>query len=83
MNLHFGSLLFNADESEVVGLCGLHRDYETTGDKIDKRRRYPWLAFVHQVVQFINQLTIQRVYIIEQKIIKKCNIYIFENYVMK
>ncbi|XP_015251710.1 PREDICTED: complement factor B-like, partial [Cyprinodon variegatus] len=36
------------DESEVVGLCGLHRDYETTGDKIDKRRRYPWLAFVLQ-----------------------------------
>ncbi|XP_038129941.1 complement factor B-like [Cyprinodon tularosa] len=34
------------DESEVVGLCGLHRDYETTGDKTDKRRRYPWLVFV-------------------------------------
>uniref|UniRef100_A0A3Q2QTR3 C3/C5 convertase n=1 Tax=Fundulus heteroclitus TaxID=8078 RepID=A0A3Q2QTR3_FUNHE len=34
------------DEREVVGLCGLHRDYETTYDKESKRKRYPWLAFV-------------------------------------
>ncbi|CAG5873920.1 unnamed protein product [Menidia menidia] len=34
------------DESEVIGLCGLHKDYETTGDKVSKRKRYPWLAFV-------------------------------------
>uniref|UniRef100_A0A3B5RB02 C3/C5 convertase n=1 Tax=Xiphophorus maculatus TaxID=8083 RepID=A0A3B5RB02_XIPMA len=34
------------DESEVVGMCGLHRDYETTEDKESKRKRYPWLAFI-------------------------------------
>ncbi|XP_041863654.1 complement factor B-like isoform X2 [Melanotaenia boesemani] len=34
------------DDSEVSGLCGLYKDYETTGDKISKRKRYPWVAFV-------------------------------------
>ncbi|XP_032431339.1 complement factor B-like [Xiphophorus hellerii] len=34
------------DESEVVGMCGLHRDYETTEDKESKRKKYPWLAFI-------------------------------------
>ncbi|XP_061595766.1 complement factor b, like [Cololabis saira] len=34
------------DESEVVGLCGLHKDYEMTFDKKGKRMRYPWVAFV-------------------------------------
>ncbi|XP_023198583.1 complement factor B-like [Xiphophorus maculatus] len=34
------------DESEVVGMCGLHRDYETMEDKESKRKRYPWLAFI-------------------------------------
>ncbi|MEQ2293626.1 hypothetical protein AMECASPLE_035517 [Ameca splendens] len=34
------------DESQVVGLCGLHKDYETTSDKVSKRRRYPWLVFI-------------------------------------
>ncbi|XP_047234485.1 complement factor B-like [Girardinichthys multiradiatus] len=34
------------DESKVVGLCGLHKDYETTFDKVSRRRRYPWLVFI-------------------------------------
>ncbi|XP_013858624.1 complement factor B [Austrofundulus limnaeus] len=34
------------DESEVVGLCGLHQDYEITPDKTNRRKRYPWLAFI-------------------------------------
>ncbi|XP_017273663.1 complement factor B-like [Kryptolebias marmoratus] len=34
------------DETEVVGLCGLHLDYETTEDKVSRRKRYPWLAFI-------------------------------------
>ncbi|XP_041863655.1 complement factor B-like isoform X3 [Melanotaenia boesemani] len=34
------------DEREVVGLCGLHKGYDTTADKISKRKRYPWVAFV-------------------------------------
>ncbi|KAM4726246.1 complement factor B-like [Anableps anableps] len=34
------------DEREVVGLCGLHKDYETTYDKISRRKRFPWLAFI-------------------------------------
>ncbi|XP_072230699.1 complement factor B-like isoform X2 [Leuresthes tenuis] len=34
------------DESKVVGLCGLHRDYELTDDRVSKQKRYPWMAFV-------------------------------------
>ncbi|KAM4545896.1 complement factor B-like [Odontesthes bonariensis] len=34
------------DESEVVGLCGLHKNYETTYDRVSKQKRYPWMAFV-------------------------------------
>ncbi|XP_008425332.1 complement factor B [Poecilia reticulata] len=34
------------DESEVVGMCGLHRDYDTTGDKESTRKMFPWLAFI-------------------------------------
>ncbi|KAM9847034.1 complement factor B-like [Aulostomus maculatus] len=33
------------DEEEVQGLCGLHRDYDTTS-KDSKRKRYPWMAFI-------------------------------------
>uniref|UniRef100_A0A3P9I0B0 C3/C5 convertase n=1 Tax=Oryzias latipes TaxID=8090 RepID=A0A3P9I0B0_ORYLA len=35
------------DENEVIGLCGLHRDYELTADKDGKRRRYPWVVFIN------------------------------------
>ncbi|XP_072230703.1 complement factor B-like [Leuresthes tenuis] len=34
------------DESKVVGLCGLHKDYELTDDRVSKQKRYPWMAFV-------------------------------------
>ncbi|KAM6907154.1 complement factor B-like [Xenentodon cancila] len=34
------------DESEVIGLCGLHKDYEIMFDKDSKRMKYPWVAFV-------------------------------------
>ncbi|XP_075343488.1 complement factor B-like [Odontesthes bonariensis] len=34
------------DEREVVGLCGLHKNYETTYDHVSKQKRYPWMAFV-------------------------------------
>ncbi|XP_054481303.1 complement factor B-like [Anoplopoma fimbria] len=33
------------DEKEVKGLCGLHKDYETTG-KDSTRKMYPWWAFI-------------------------------------
>ncbi|XP_041863649.1 complement factor B-like isoform X2 [Melanotaenia boesemani] len=34
------------DERDVVGLCGLHKGYDTTEDKVSKRKRYPWVVFV-------------------------------------
>ncbi|XP_070773763.1 complement factor B-like [Enoplosus armatus] len=36
------------DEREVLGLCGLHAEYDRK--KSSKRRNYPWMAFVN--VQF-------------------------------
>ena len=41
-------VFFYADEEEVKGLCGLHKDHETA-DKSDrgiKRKLYPWMAFI-------------------------------------
>lgn len=37
--------LFYTDEEEVVGLCGLHKDYDTQ-DKDSTRKMYPWMAFI-------------------------------------
>lgn len=37
--------LFYTDEEEVVGLCGLHKDYETVG-KDSTRKMYPWMASI-------------------------------------
>ncbi|XP_043995746.1 complement factor B-like [Gambusia affinis] len=34
------------DESEVVGMCGLHMDYEREESRESQRKRYPWWAFV-------------------------------------
>lgn len=36
---------FHADEEEVKGLCGLHKDYPTIG-KDSKRKMYPWMAYI-------------------------------------
>ncbi|XP_037605565.1 complement factor B-like [Sebastes umbrosus] len=33
------------DADEVMGLCGLHKEYDTT-EKDIKRKRYPWWAFI-------------------------------------
>lgn len=33
------------DEQEVVGLCGLHKEYETDG-KDSTRQMYPWMASI-------------------------------------
>lgn len=37
-----------ADEEEVVGLCGLHKSYETIEEKKgeSKRKMYPWWAYI-------------------------------------
>ncbi|RVE63836.1 hypothetical protein OJAV_G00140200 [Oryzias javanicus] len=35
------------DENEVIGLCGLHRTYDLTGDSVGKRTVYPWVVFVN------------------------------------
>lgn len=40
-----GLLGFYADEEEVTGLCGLHKEYETTR-KESTRQRYPWWASI-------------------------------------
>lgn len=37
--------LFFADEEEVVGLCGLHKDYDTF-DQFSTRNMYPWMASI-------------------------------------
>lgn len=37
-------LWFFAGEGELVGLCGLHRDYVTDDD--NSRKMYPWMAFI-------------------------------------
>ncbi|XP_019940984.2 complement factor B-like [Paralichthys olivaceus] len=34
------------DESDVQGLCGLHRDYDTAFTKESKRKMYPWWAYI-------------------------------------
>lgn len=39
------TFFFYADEEDVKGLCGLHKDYDM-GTKDSKRKRYPWVAFV-------------------------------------
>lgn len=39
-------VLLIADESEVVGMCGLHMDYEREESRESQRKRYPWWAFV-------------------------------------
>ncbi|XP_037544243.1 complement factor B [Nematolebias whitei] len=39
------------DQTEVVGLCGLHLDYEITEDKESKRKKYPWFASIINVGQ--------------------------------
>lgn len=37
------------DESKIVGLCGLHRNYDSgTADTI--RQRYPWMARIDNTV---------------------------------
>ncbi|XP_054899958.1 complement factor B-like [Poeciliopsis prolifica] len=36
------------DESEVVGLCGLHKDYDNLENRESRKKQYPWLAFVNQ-----------------------------------
>lgn len=45
-NRHFTDVyLFYTDEEEVVGLCGLHKGYETsTADST--RKMYPWMAAI-------------------------------------
>lgn len=55
--------LLYTDEDEVVGLCGLHREYETQ-EKDSTRRMYPWMAsIVVQVNISAVVLELQRVYI--------------------
>lgn len=49
------------DEQEVVGMCGLHREYETVG-KDSTRLMYPWMAsIVVQVNVSAVVLELQRV----------------------
>lgn len=38
-------VFFYADEEDVKGLCGLHKDYDT-GERDSKRKMYPWMAFI-------------------------------------
>lgn len=37
--------LFYTDEEAVVGLCGLHKEYETVG-RDSTRKMYPWMASI-------------------------------------
>lgn len=49
------------DEEEVVGLCGLHKEYETA-EKDSTRKMYPWMAsIVVQVNVSAVVLELQRV----------------------
>lgn len=39
-------LCFCADEEEVIGMCGLHKTYETH-DRNSDREMYPWMANIY------------------------------------
>lgn len=38
--------LFYADENDVKGLCGLHKEFQKTDDNEKRRKMHPWGAFI-------------------------------------